>query len=88
MAFPKKKSGPIKPAVPFTPKTPVAPAPAPAGGSLALGGGGRFAKLTDQLAAQGNVRNPQALAAKIGDAKLGKGKMQQLAAAGRKRGKK
>jgi hypothetical protein len=54
------------------------------GKSLALGGGGQFSKLKDKLASEGSS-NPSGLAAYIGRKKLGKGKFQALAAAGRKR---
>lgn len=52
--------------------------------SMRLGGGGRFAKLKGQLAKKG-VKNPGALAAKIGRKKLGKKRFQELAAKGRSR---
>lgn len=52
--------------------------------SMRVGGGGRFAKLKGQLAKKG-VKNPAALAAKIGRAKYGKKKMAKMAATGRKR---
>ena len=52
--------------------------------SMALGGGGRFAKLKKKLGKQG-VSNPGALAAHIGRKKHGKKKMAAMSAAGRKR---
>ena len=52
--------------------------------SMALGGGGRFAKLKKKLGKQG-VSNPEALAAHIGRKKHGKKKMAAMSAAGRKR---
>jgi hypothetical protein len=55
------------------------------GKSLKLGGGGRFAKLTDQL--KGKVSNPKAVAAAIGRKKLGSTKMTKQSAIGRKRAK-
>lgn len=56
------------------------------GKSLELGGGGRFAKLTDKLKSQGKSAGAaKAIAASIGAAKLGKGRFQALAAKGRKR---
>jgi len=48
------------------------------------GGGGRFAKLKGKLAHKG-IRNPGALAAKIGREKYGKKKFAQMGAKGRKR---
>ena len=54
------------------------------GKSLKLGGGGQFAKLKDKLAKKG-VRNPAAVAAKVGRTKYGAKKMSKMAAAGRKR---
>ena len=51
-----------------------------------LGSGERFKALTKKLSARG-VKNPKALAAWIGMKKYGKKKMQQLAAAGRRRSK-
>jgi hypothetical protein len=56
------------------------------GKSLAPGGGGRFAKLTDELAAKG-AKNPQAEAAAIGRAKYGKAQFQKMAQAGKARKK-
>jgi len=52
--------------------------------SMALGGGGRFAKLKKKLGSQG-VSNPGALAAHIGRKKHGKKKMAEMSAAGKKR---
>lgn len=53
------------------------------GKSLKPGGGGRFARLKDKL--KGKVKNPGAVAAKVGRLKYGKSKFQKMAAAGRKR---
>ena len=53
--------------------------------SMKLGGGGRFAKLTKQIAARGNVSNPKAVAAAIGRKKYGATKMAKMAATGRRR---
>jgi hypothetical protein len=50
-----------------------------------LGTGVRFKKLTQSIAAGGNVRNPEAVAAAAGRKKYGKAKMARMAAAGRKR---
>lgn len=55
--------------------------------NMKVGGGGRFQKLKDELAARGNVSDPAALAASIGRKRLGKSKFQKLAAEGRKRKK-
>ncbi len=52
--------------------------------SMKLGGGGRFAKLKSKLTKKG-IRNPVALAAKIGIKKYGKKKMASMALAGKKR---
>jgi hypothetical protein len=52
--------------------------------SKRLGGGGRFAALTEKLQKRG-AKNPRALAAWIGRKKYGKRKFQQLSAAGRRR---
>jgi hypothetical protein len=51
-----------------------------------LGSGERFAKLTKNIAARGNVSNPAAVAASIGRKKYGAAKMAKMAAAGRKKG--
>lgn len=51
-----------------------------------LGSGERFAKLTKNIAARGNVSNPAAVAASIGRKKYGAEKMAKMAAAGRKKG--
>jgi len=48
------------------------------------GGGGRFAKLKGKLAHKG-IRNPGAVAAKIGREKYGKKRFAKMAAKGRKR---
>jgi|ERR1035437_2295420 hypothetical protein len=55
------------------------------GGSMRLGGGGRFAKLKNMLAHKPGVTNPGALAASIGRKSLGKEHFQKLAAAGKRR---
>jgi len=52
---------------------------------MALGGGGRFAKLKGKLASQPGVTNPGALAASIGRAKYGEEKMEGMAKAGMSR---
>lgn len=52
--------------------------------SMKLGGGGRFQKLSKELAAKG-VRDPGAVAASIGRKKYGAKKMAKMSAAGRKR---
>ena len=49
-----------------------------------LGTGERFRNLVEELKAKG-ARDPKALAAWIGRKNLGKGKMQALAAAGRRK---
>lgn len=49
-----------------------------------LGSGARFAALKNSLAKKPGIRNPSALAAKIGMEKYGKGKMEAMAHAGRK----
>jgi hypothetical protein len=54
------------------------------GGSMRLGGGGRFAALRDKLAGQRGVTDPGALAASIGRKKYGSKKMAKMAAKGRK----
>ena len=51
--------------------------------NMKLGGGGRFKKLTKELAAKG-VKDPKALAASIGRKKYGKEKFQEMAAKGKK----
>ena len=51
---------------------------------MKLGGGGRYEKLIGELEKKG-VREPRALAAFIGRKKLGKAKVQSLAAKGRRR---
>lgn len=48
------------------------------------GGGGRFAKLSEQLARKG-VKNPDALSAVIGRKKYGSEKMADWSAKGRER---
>lgn len=56
------------------------------GKSMRLGGGGRFAKLVDDLKKKGkSEKQAKALAAAIGRKKYGKGKMTKMAAAGKKR---
>jgi len=52
--------------------------------SMALGGGGKFAKLKKKLGKQG-VKNPAALTAWIGAKKHGQKAMTAMATAGRKR---
>ena len=53
------------------------------GGAMKLGGGGRFKKLSRQLAGKG-VQDPAALAAYIGRKKYGAERFNKLAAKGRK----
>jgi hypothetical protein len=56
------------------------------GKSLQPGGGGRFARLVDQLRARGySAQRARAVAASIGRRKYGSKQMAQWAAAGRKR---
>lgn len=55
------------------------------GKSMRLGGGGRFAKLKEELKRKG-VKNPAALAAWIGRKKYGAKKFQELSARARARG--
>lgn len=50
---------------------------------MKLGGGGRFAALTHELAGKKGIYNPAGLAAAIGRKSLGKAKFQKLAAAHR-----
>lgn len=52
--------------------------------SMKPGGGGRFQKLSKELANKG-ADDPKALAASIGRKKYGKKKFQQMAAKGKKR---
>ncbi len=52
--------------------------------SMKLGGGGRFKALEGKLARKG-VRDPGAVAAKIGREKYGAKKMSRMAARGRRR---
>lgn len=52
---------------------------------MKLGMGGRFAKLTKQIAKRGGVSNPKAVAAAIGRKKYGATKMAKMAATGRRR---
>ena len=52
-----------------------------------LGAGGRFKAVEEAVAKRGKVRNPAAVAAKIGIAKYGQKKMTQMAIAGKKRKK-
>ena len=56
-------------------------------GSTPLGTGERFAAVEEAIAKRGKVRNPAAVAAKIGIAKYGQKKMTQMAIAGKKRKK-
>lgn len=52
---------------------------------MKLGGGGRFAKLTAKVQAQGySKKSAKAVAAAVGRAKYGKKKFQAMAAKGRK----
>ena len=53
------------------------------GGSMALGGGGRFAALEGKLAKEPGVTNPGALAASIGRKKYGNSKFAKLSAGGK-----
>ena len=53
--------------------------------SMKLGGGGRFEKLKEQIAAKGGVSNPAAVAASIGRKKYGAKKMASMSAKGRKK---
>ena len=55
------------------------------GKSMAVGGGGRFAKLKGKLAKKPGIYDPGALAAKIGRKKYGKESFQKMAARGKKR---
>jgi len=55
--------------------------------SMAVGGGGRFAKLKAAIAKRGGVKNPGAVAAAIGRKKYGNEKFQAMAQAGKKRKK-
>ena len=55
------------------------------GKSMAVGGGGRFAKLKGKLGKKAGIYNPGGLAAKIGREKYGKESFQKMAARGRKR---
>ena len=50
---------------------------------MKVGGGGRFRRLTKELAAKG-AKDPKALAASIGRKKYGKKKFQEMAAKGKK----
>jgi hypothetical protein len=59
------------------------------GKSTKLGGGGQFAKLTDEIQETGKSKqSAEAIAASIGRKKLGNARFNQLAAAGRKRANK
>lgn len=59
-----------------------------AGKSMRPGGGGRFAALTEKLAAKGkSVKDAKALAASIGRKKWGSKRFQKMAAKGRMRAK-
>lgn len=51
--------------------------------SMKLGGGGRFQKLTNKLATEPGVTNPDALAAKIGRQKYGAKKFNKLSKKGK-----
>jgi hypothetical protein len=50
---------------------------------MALGGGGRFARLKNELSGQKGVTNPGALAAAIGRKKYGNARFNKLSAKGR-----
>jgi hypothetical protein len=52
-----------------------------------LGSGKRFKQLANSIARKGDVDNPKAVAAAIGMKKYGKGKMEKMAQAGKKRRK-
>lgn len=52
--------------------------------SMKLGGGGRFARLKNELSHRPGVTNPGALAAYIGRKKYGAAKFNSLAAKGKK----
>ena len=55
------------------------------GKSMALGGGGRFAKLTDKLKSEGkSTAAAKAIAASVGRKKYGATKMAKLASKGKK----
>ena len=54
--------------------------------NMKVGGGGRFRRLTKELAAKG-AKDPKALAARIGRKKYGAKRFQELAARGRKNAK-
>lgn len=54
--------------------------------SMKLGGGGKFAKLKNELAHQKGVTDPAALAAAIGRKKYGNTKMAKLSASKRNKG--
>ena len=59
------------------------------GKSLRPGGGGRFARLVDQLRARGmSEKRARAIAASVGRRKYGSKQMAAWAAAGRKRSRK
>lgn len=51
--------------------------------SMKLGGGGRFAAIKGKLASEKGVKNPDALAAYIGQKKYGKSKMAKMSARGK-----
>lgn len=55
--------------------------------SMKPGGGGRFAKLKDELSQKKGIKDPAALAASIGRKKYGAKKMAAMGAAGKKKGK-
>lgn len=58
------------------------------GKSNRLGGGGRFAQVTDALKKKGySTKRAKAIAAAVGRKKYGKAKFQKMAAAGRRRAK-
>jgi hypothetical protein len=54
--------------------------------SMKLGGGGRFAKLKNQIAKEPGVKDPGAVAAAVGREKYGNKKMAAMSKAGKKKG--
>lgn len=52
---------------------------------MKLGGGGRFQKLKNMLAHKPGIKNPGAIAAKIGREKYGEKKMTKMSVAGKHR---
>lgn len=53
-----------------------------------LGSGERFRQLKSKIARRGGVRDPGAVAAAVGRKKYGKERMQEMAAAGKRRASK